>query len=166
MTTIPTIRQLTATDAAAFRALRLAGLQEAPTAFGSSYGREKDRTVEDFAQTIARNHMVGAFDGERLVGVAGFYPSTGEKDGHKGNVWGVYVEPAHRGGGIARAMMERLLEHARTVVLLVHLCVVTDNVAALRLYERLGFVGYGTEPRALRVDGRFYDELLMVLRFD
>lgn len=166
MTATPTFRQLTATDAAAFRALRLAGLLEAPTAFGSSYASEKDNTVEDFAGIIARNHMVGAFVGDELAGVAGFYRSTGEKNEHRGNVWGVYVEPVHRGAGIARRLIEMQLEHARSVVLQVHLCVVTDNVAAVRLYEGLGFVSYGTEPRALRVGGTFHDELLMVWRAD
>lgn len=166
MTTPTTFRQLIATDAAVFRALRLAGLQEAPTAFGSSYAREKDNTVEDFAGMIARNHLVGAFAGDRLVGVAGFYRSAGEKVEHRGNIWGVYVEPAERGRGIARGLIERLLEHAKTVVTQVHLCVVTDNVAAVRLHEGLGFVSYGTEPRALRVGGKFYDELMMVWRAD
>lgn len=166
MTTLPIFRQLIADDAAAFRALRLAGLQEAPTAFGSSYAKERDSTVEDFAGTIARNHMVGALIGDRLVGVAGFYRSAGEKVEHRGNIWGVYVEPEARGQGIARGLIERLLEHAKTVVEQVHLCVVTDNVAAVRLYEGLGFVSYGTEPRALKVDGTFYDELMMVWRAD
>ena len=39
------------------------------------------------------------------------------------------------------------------------------NAAAVALYEHLGFVRYGTEPHALRVNGRDFDEHLMVLRF-
>ena len=158
----PSIRQLTGADAAAFRELRLAGLAEAPTGFGSSYAAEKDRSVADFGETISRNHMVGAFDGDRLVGVAGFYRSTGEKVEHRGNIWGVYVEPSHRRLGIAKGLVMRLLDQARGVVSQVHLCVVADNRPALRLYEGLGFVSYGLEPHALRIDGKFYDEALMV----
>jgi ribosomal protein S18 acetylase RimI-like enzyme len=160
------IRQLTERDAASFRVLRLAGLQEAPTAFGSSYAAEKDRTVEDFAKTIGRNYLAGGFFGNRLVGVVGFYQSAGEKVAHRGNIWGVYVDPAYRGTGIARLLMEHVLAHAKSVVRQVHLCVVTDNDAALGLYRRLGFVTYGREPRALQVDDRFYDEELMMWRVD
>jgi ribosomal protein S18 acetylase RimI-like enzyme len=162
----PLIRQLTVSDAAAFRDLRLAGLLAAPEAFGSSHAAEKDHTVEDFAQTIARNYLAGAFAEGRLIGVVGFYRLTGEKLAHRGNIWGVYVAPTHRNAGIARALMEAALAHARGIVSQVHLSVVTDNEAALGLYKRLGFVTYGTEPRALRIGSRFYDEHMMVLRFD
>ena len=166
MTAPPIIRRLAEGDAAAFRALRLAGLLEAPTAFGSSYDTEKNSSVADFVGIIARNYLAGAFVEGRLVGVAGFYQSTGEKSSHRGNIWGVYVDPAHRGAGIARALMENVMAHAKGVVAQVHLCVVTENAAALALYKHLGFVSYGVEPRALRIGGRFYDEELMVWRVD
>lgn len=158
------IRQLTVNDAASFRELRLAGLREAPEAFGSSYAAEKELTVEDFAETIARNYLAGAFVEDQLVGVVGFYQLTGEKLSHRGNIWGVYVDPIHRGTGVARALMENVLAHAKGIVSQVHLSVVTDNEAALGLYKRLGFVSYGIEPRALRIGSRFCDELMMVRR--
>jgi RimJ/RimL family protein N-acetyltransferase len=62
--------------------------------------------------------------------------------------------------------MEHVLAHARTVVSQVHLCVVTENEAARRLYQRLGFTSYGIEPRSLRIGDRYYDEDLMVWRAD
>lgn len=166
MTTTPTVRRLVADDAAAFRELRLAGLVEAPTAFGSSYGAEKDRTVADFADTIGRNYLAGAWMGDRLIGVTGFYSLTGEKTAHRGNIWGVYVAPAHRGRGVARLLLEDVLAHARLHVLQVHLSVVAGNEAALALYKRAGFVSYGLEPRSLRVGRVFHDEHLMVWRAD
>jgi ribosomal protein S18 acetylase RimI-like enzyme len=166
MSSTPTIRRLAEMDAVAFRELRLAGLLEASTAFGSSYSKEKDSTVADFAGTIGRNYVAGAFVDDKLVGVTAFYQSSGEKVAHRGNIWGVYVDPAHRGQGTARLLMEHVLAHAQTIVEQVHLCVVTDNAAAVRLYESLGFVSYGVEPRALLIDGRYYDERLMVWRGD
>jgi ribosomal protein S18 acetylase RimI-like enzyme len=162
----PIIRQLVADDAAAFRKLRLTGLVEAPTAFGSSYAAEKDSTDADFAGIIARNYVAGAFVDDRLAGVAAFFAMNGEKTSHRGNIWGVYVDPACRGSGVARALLEHVLAHARQHVLQVHLSVVAGNGAALALYERLGFVSYGLEPRSLRVDGEFHDEHLMVWRAD
>jgi RimJ/RimL family protein N-acetyltransferase len=39
--------------------------------------------------------------------------------------------------------------------------VVSDNQPARRLYERLGFLEYGLEKKALKQDGRYSDELLM-----
>ena len=59
----------------------------------------------------------------------------------------------------------RQIETARTQVLQVHLAVTASNGAAVALYEHLGFIRYGTEPRALKVNGRYLDEHLMVLQF-
>ena len=74
--------------------------------------------------------------------------------------------PVGRGKGLGRAIIAYLLEAAATQVKQVHLSVVTTNAAAVRLYEQLGFRTYGTEPRSLRVGERYYDEHLMVMRFD
>ena len=63
-------------------------------------------------------------------------------------------------------LMDDVLAHARGIVEQVHLCVVTENEAALRLCRDLGFASYGVEPRALRVGAKFYDEELMVWRVD
>jgi RimJ/RimL family protein N-acetyltransferase len=40
--------------------------------------------------------------------------------------------------------------------------VVSENLAARRLYESLGFAAYGHEVQALKHNGRYYDEILMV----
>ena len=159
------LRQLSAVDAPAFRDLRLLGLQESPTAFGGAYADEQHRTVEDFAGSIANSHIVGGFIADRLVGVAGFYVMAQQKSAHRGGIWGVYVHPEARRQGVGRAVLETVIAHARDRVLQVHLSVTTGS-AALRLYQQLGFEIYGTEPRALCVDGNYVDEHLMVLRFD
>jgi RimJ/RimL family protein N-acetyltransferase len=49
---------------------------------------------------------------------------------------------------------------------MVQLTVVSENEAARRLYGALGFVEYGLEKRALKQDGRYYDEVLMVKFLD
>ncbi len=161
-----TIRRLTSADAGAFRTIRLEALRTAPEAFGSSYDSEKDRPEADYAERLQRNHVAGALIAGDLVGTAGYYALTGPKETHRGNIWGVFVQPGHRGAGIARALIEHLLAVARQEVLQVHLSVVTSNAAAIALYQHLGFSIYGTEPRSLRLGDRFFDEHLMVKRLD
>jgi len=41
------------------------------------------------------------------------------------------------------------------------LSVVSENEQARRLYASLGFVEYGLEKKALKQDGRYYDEVHM-----
>jgi ribosomal protein S18 acetylase RimI-like enzyme len=115
---------------------------------------------------MTRSYIAGAWLGDELVGAAGFYRLEGAKTAHRGTIWGVYVQPQARKRGIARALMTEILGHARGQVTQVHLSVVTENEPARRLYEALGFMIYGTEPRSLRVEGHYLDEHLMVLRFD
>ena len=160
------VRQLIAADAAAYRELRLEALLNAPAAFGSSYEAESTKSVEEFAGWMARSYIAGVFRGGALVGCAGFFRLDGTKTAHRGNIWGVYVRPEARGLGIAGVVLEDVIAHARRLVEQVHLSVVTDNSSARKLYERLGFTIYGTEPRSLCVEGRYYDEHMMVLRFD
>jgi RimJ/RimL family protein N-acetyltransferase len=42
------------------------------------------------------------------------------------------------------------------------LSVVSENEAAHRLYQKLGFSEYGREMKALKLGGRYLDEILMV----
>jgi len=166
MTAAPTIARLTVADAAAYRDLRLEALQNAPSAFGSSYEAESKNSLADFEGTLTRSYIAGAWLNGSLVGTAGFYREQHTKVAHRGNVWGVYVKPEARGRGLARALVTDVLAHARTQVKQAHLSVVTENESTRRLYEALGFTIYGTEPRSLFVDGRYLDEHMMVLRLD
>lgn len=165
------VRLLTADDAQAYRQLRLEALRLAPTAFGSSYEEEVARdpaaSVERIAPT-ANTRVFGAFRDELLVGTVGLRRQSGNKGRHKAFVWGVYVTPAARGHGIARRLMTRALEEARTLPGLarVNIAVSAANEPARRLYESLGFEVYGLEPDALRVDGESLAELWMTLALE
>jgi L-amino acid N-acyltransferase YncA len=82
-------------------------------------------------------------------------------------VFAVYVDAAHRGTGLARALVEVTIARARAAGLcVVHLTVTLGNAAAGKLYADLGFRTYGIERRGLCVDGVFHDEALMALDLD
>jgi RimJ/RimL family protein N-acetyltransferase len=63
-------------------------------------------------------------------------------------------------------LLEAVLDHAGTTVKQLHLGVASHNEPALRLYQKAGFVIYGTDPRFQFVNGRYVDEHLMVRFFD
>jgi ribosomal protein S18 acetylase RimI-like enzyme len=156
------LRRLSASDAEAFRELRLEGLRNHPEAFGSSWEEESESPLDWFKERLERNIVLAGFvDNLSLVGVAALGIQQALKLRHKGVLWAMYVRPEARGSGLAAALVERLLTEARGVVEEVHLKVVTGNDAAVRLYTRLGFKQYGLEQRALKVGGRYYDEVLM-----
>ena len=93
------VRPLAEGDFEAWWALRLRMLGEHPEAFGGSYGEAvadgAERQRERFLQP--GSFIVGAFDGETLVGAVGCVQQRLIKMRHKAVIWGMYVAPAARG---------------------------------------------------------------------
>jgi ribosomal protein S18 acetylase RimI-like enzyme len=164
------VRRLTHADLPAFRTVRLTALRQHPEAYGSSYEEEEPLELAGFARFVAADPpggVLGGFGGEDLVGTVGLVVQPRLKQRHKGLVVGVYVDPAHRGSGLARHLMEAIIAAARDADLaLLQLAVTVGNEPARRLYSRLGFQTYGLERRALRVGDRWYDDELMALDLD
>jgi ribosomal protein S18 acetylase RimI-like enzyme len=158
------IRRLGAADAEPYRTLRLAALRDRPEAFGASYEDEVSRSHDWFADRLERNVFIGGWrDVSTLVEVVGLHISEAVKSSHKGELWGVFVSPEARRTGLATALLARLMRHAANAVDEIRLTVGATNAEAMRLYEKAGFTAYGLERRALKVNGRYYDNLLMTL---
>jgi ribosomal protein S18 acetylase RimI-like enzyme len=160
----PVIRRLTTSDAEAFRALRLEALAAHPDAFAASFEQEETQPLAWFAGRLEDSAVFGAFLDSTLTGIMGLQVPDAPKLCHKGVLWTVYVAPAARKSDLALALLRHLLDHAATVVEEVRLSVSETNAAAIALYRKAGFEAYGREPRALKVDGRYFDDLLMATR--
>jgi RimJ/RimL family protein N-acetyltransferase len=151
------IRLLVPADTDAYRALRLRGLHECPTAFASSPDEDDGHRLDD--------STFGAFRDGALVGVAGVAREAMRKLAHKALLWGVYVAPEQRRGGVARALVTHALAHAFAMpgVRQVNLSVNAANLPAIALYEALGFRPFGIERGYLQIDGVLHDEMHMTL---
>ncbi|MGH7053334.1 MAG: GNAT family N-acetyltransferase [Stellaceae bacterium] len=156
------IRRLLPEDAVLYREIRLEALRSDPDAFGSTFDEENSEPLRWFVDGLNSSAVFGAFDGPDLLGVVGFLIRKGRKEAHKGVLWGMYVRPKARTGGVGRRLVEAVINHARQCVEVVQLNVIKDNEPARRLYARLGFIEYGMEPSSLKQNGRYWDEVLMV----
>ena len=163
------VRALTETDAQVFRDMRLRALREEPAAFTTSCEefsqRPLDRIAARFRNDPTDEFMLGAFDGEQLVGMVGFYRERAMKQRHRGNVISMYVAPEARGQGAGQALLLEVIRRAQTIVGLEQLLlgVMVTQTAARKLYEALGFVVFGREPRVVKIGEHYYDAELMVL---
>jgi len=163
------IKRLSRMDVVAYRRLRLRGLRESPTAFGSSHSEEAKRPLEAFSARLehsATKWVFGAFERGRLVGIVSLVRESKPKERHKASIYGMYVDRKARRNGIGRQLLNRVIETARGLKGLrqVRLAVVESNKPAFRLYESAGFEIYGREEAALCVSGKFYSELFLAYR--
>jgi ribosomal protein S18 acetylase RimI-like enzyme len=158
------IRPLRQDDLPLYRPVRLEALRLHPEAFGSSFEEEQG---DDLSRMIGKAPSVtlGGFAEDRMIGTAALLVSPKLKQRHKGHVVGVYVVPSWRGSGLAQALLDRLIVHARAnSLVLLTLAVTAGNAAASRLYLRSGFTLYGVEPLSLRIGSDLLDEELLALR--
>ncbi len=150
------IERLRPVHASAYRALMLEAYARDPDAFTASVDERgplplswwEARVCED---PRARELVVGGFEGERLVGVAGLSFESRPKLRHKATLFGMYVHANARKRGLGRRLVHATLDSARdrSGIKVVQLTVTEGNRPAQALYEDCGFVAFGIEPLAV-----------------
>jgi ribosomal protein S18 acetylase RimI-like enzyme len=160
------IRILQESDYQIWKAIRLEAVKAHPEAFGSSYEEESLYSDEDFKQDLTKSNIFGAFSKNGLIGIVGFFKLKPLKMQHRGTMFSMYIKLEYRGQGAAAQLIQAVINHARQNVLQLHCTVVSENKLATKFYQKYGFQIYGTEPQALKVDEKFYDEHLMILKFN
>lgn len=166
------IRVLNPADAGNYREIRLQSLLDHPEAFLSSYETEKEMPLEITRSRLepaeGRFTLGGFTERDELVGVVTFIRESSGKIRHKGNIYAMYVSPAARNQKLGYRLMKELIVRAGQLPGLerVNLTVFSDNDPAKRLYTSLGFTCYGTERKAVKLDGVYLDEDLMTLELN
>jgi len=152
-----------------YRDLRLACLKNAAEHFGSTFEEEvriPKLKFEGHIENESPDHfMFGAFDDERLIGLAGFDRMERQRARHRGEVVHMYVDPGRRGQNIGEALLRGLLDHVFGLdgIEQVQLSVIAGNDRAIRLYEKIGFRTFGLQPKYFKVGDAYMDQQFMQL---
>lgn len=126
------------------RTIRLRALADAPYAFASTLDREHARSEDDWRRWAAGDSSSGggatfaATDEDRWMGLVSCFVEDAHPNAvHLVSMW---VDPAARGRGVGRRLVEAVVEWAREQgARAVHLWVADGNDAALALYRKAGF---------------------------
>lgn len=152
------VRRLAPPDAAAYRALMLAGYAGAPDAFTSTVEERVLLPLSFWEKRLdpapgANEVVFGAFIDDTLCGAVGVSFHQRPKEKHKAWLFGLYVAGQARGRGFGAALVEAAVQaaSARPGVLLIQLTVTEGNPPAQATYARCGFVQFGVEPMAVTV---------------
>ena len=120
-----------------------------------------------FESTQKGQFTLGAFDGEKLVGVVTFKRegTNREKLRHKGLLSRMIVSPEYRGMGIGKRLISKLIARVRAIdgVEQINLTVIPTNEKAKLLYQQFGFQTFASEPNAIKWKGQYFTEDQMVL---
>lgn len=164
------IRRLTSEDSDRYVAVRKLMLVTDPFSFLGAPGDDVGCDPAFMRQQLAREEYAifaaaGPEETGELLAVAGIVRESRKKLAHRAGIWGVYTRADSRGQGLARAVVARCIDAARTWdgVDIVGLSVSVRAEGAQRLYRSLGFVAWGTQPDSLRVDGEPESEIYMQL---
>jgi ribosomal protein S18 acetylase RimI-like enzyme len=138
-----TVGRLVADGWRAYRAIRLAMLQESPSAFCSTHDDAVIYDEQLWKQRLTDNVvLVAQVDGTTAGSV--MFSDRSAADPGDCSLNGMWVDPAFRRTGVAQALVHAVVAQARAAgKRRVILHVVADNTAARALYEREGFVATG-----------------------
>ncbi len=169
------IRRLAREELGAYKALRDQTLAHHPEAFTSDAATESRKEAASYLPRLGLDRpegghfTLGAWGCEatsmQLVGAISCEREPRLKARHIGHIVGMMVRSDCNGQGIGRALLVAAIADARDAAGLemLTLSVTASNLAAVGLYESLGFVRYGSLPRAIKVEGRYHTKDQMVL---
>ena len=129
------VRRATPPEWRAYRHLRLAALADAPDAFGSTLADAIRNTEADWRRRLEDAAcFIAGVDG-RDAGLA-----AGIVDGGRAELVSMWIDPRHRGAGLADLLVDAVVGWARAAGFdELRLWVADGNERARRLYLRHGF---------------------------
>lgn len=112
--------------------------------------------------------LVAVDSADAVVGWAGLSAWSPREAYRRSAENSVYVATSHQGRGLGRALMERLIELARTLTPVRVLIArpLDSNLASIRLHESLGFATVGVLRHVMEKFGSLHDVRLMQLELD
>ena len=119
------------------------------------------RSLEDKEASI----MLLAMDKDEIAGIATIHSSAKVKARHDGEL-GIVVAKKYQGQGIGTELIRQLIEWAKGngVTTRISLDTRADNVKAVELYLKFGFVVEGCRKNSTLLDGKYYDLYVMGMR--
>ncbi|MGJ8594194.1 MAG: GNAT family N-acetyltransferase [Aquaticitalea sp.] len=164
-----TIQKLLPNHSTSYRELRLECLKNYPQYFSTNYADELTKEKLYFQSFIEQsdtdNFVIGAFDGQTLIGISGFKRHEAKKTEHAGIVVQVYVNPEYQGNTIGTDMIKATLDAAFKIegIEQIEIGVISTNENAEKIYTKMGFEVFGLHKNYLKIDHHYYDHKMMMV---
>jgi len=124
---------------------------------------EEQIFIENISTSKTNALLVGKINDE-IVCVGSVVSQIRERLSHQCDI-GISVKKKYWNNGVATHLMNEIISFARQngVCEIIHLGVRSDNVYAMRLYKKFGFEKIGVYKKFFKINGEYFDEILMNL---
>lgn len=162
------IRKATKTDAKhIIDYLNIVGGESDNLLFGANEFHMSVEAEEEFIEALENSAASALFVGkiaDKIVCVGSIITSQRERIAHQAEL-ALSVKKEYWRLNIGTLLMQTMInfakENGQTEIL--HLGVKADNETAINLYIKMGFIRIGAYKNYFKVDGKYYDEILMNL---
>lgn len=121
---------------------------------------------ETFLQQLVdspHQYMAIALDGNQVIATAGFHANPLQRLRHRASL-GISIRQKYHNLGLGTLLMNHLIVQAKHMgKRILELEVRKDNYAAIKLYEKVGFLQEGIKKQAFYVDGKYIDMIMMAI---
>ena len=122
-----------------------------------------ESVMEEAATRFGDSPYVATTDDGKVVG---FFCYSVNLDSNEGMLKFVMVDPAQRGKGLGKEMLQLAVEYAFNITKAeaVHLNVFPENTKAIKCYQSVGFVERHTDLNAFAFQGESWGRCNMIIR--
>ena len=124
---------------------------------------QEEQYIQDTNSSDTSVLLVGLVD-DKIICVGNIFASTAERIAHQGDL-GMSVLRQYWGLGVGTHLMNALIDFAKNTdkLEIIHLQVRADNKRAIAIYKKMGFQEIGVFPKYTKINGKYYDDILMNL---
>lgn len=124
---------------------------------------EQESNFINIANSSEKSCMLIGIVDNIIVSVASMSGNTRARIAHLGEL-AISVRKDYWNSGVGSAMMKALIDFAMNASIeVIELKVKTDNIYAVKLYEKFGFKKIGTYEKFFKINDVYYDSYLMNL---
>ena len=124
---------------------------------------QEEQYLENLSSATTSALLVGTVGGN-IICAGSINGHQRQRTAHKGSL-GITVLKSHWGLGAGTHMMNALIAFAKSTdkLELIYLEVRADHQHAITLYKKMGFHEIGRFPHDTKINGQYFDAILMVL---
>lgn len=124
--------------------------------------QQEEELIQELHNSSNSTILLGIQDNQ-ILSVATLKGASRERIAHRSSL-ALSVRRSHWNQGIASQMLNSLIAFAKEQHIdILELDVRADNLAALHLYQKVGFEEIGRHPYFLKIDHQYYPVILMTL---